>query len=106
MIIIRIKRKGIELFQGIALVTFLLIVLAFCGRIERYYSINAEVSKVENKVVTFEDKTGHLWQYIDYDNELTRGQKVKLSFYDNCTMNDRTDDEITKVKVLLDNENS
>ncbi len=107
MMITRInKKKGIEFLQGIVVIVLFIIVLAFCGHLERHYSIDAEVYKVENRIVTFKDKTENLWQYVDYNNEFIKGQKVKLSFYDNCTTNNRIDDEITKVKILLDNENS
>ncbi len=103
----RIYRERVKLFlQGILFIVLFIVVLAFCSYFERHYSIDAQVYRVENNIVTFEDKLGELWEYEDYEEELTEGQSVKLTFYDNGTDRTRTDDEITKIKIVVDKDNN
>lgn len=102
----RIYREKVKLFlQGILFIILFIVVLAFCSHFERHYSIDAQVYKVENNIVIFEDKLGELWEYEDYEEEVTEGQSVKLTFYDNGTDRTRLDDEITKIKIVVDKDN-
>lgn len=100
MIIIRIKKKGIELIQGTLLILIFIITLAICGNIERHYTMEATITGIENEMIIFEDKQGHIWRWIEYEEELTEGQKVKITFFDKGTENNRKDDEIIKYKIL------
>ena len=89
-----------ERFQGFLLIVVFVFILAICGRIENNYSIKATVKKVENGVVLFEDVAGYLWEVDRPEEEVSRGDEVRIRFFNNCTDNEREDDKILSFKVI------
>ena len=103
MIIIRIKRKGIELLKLVFVIVLFVIALSICGHTESHYTMKGTVTGREREMIIVEDKQGHIWRYIDYSDRLKEGQRVSISFYNKGTEDDRTDDEIIKIRVDKDN---
>ena len=95
----RAKKNIITIFQMIIVSVIFVASLAFCSYVESHYSIKGRVYQVEDNIVTFEDKTGNLWDAIT-DEDLTKGQEVKIYFYNNHTDNTRFDDELINYKVI------
>lgn len=86
---------------AITIVTIAIILGVFgaCGTYEHNYTREATVYAIVDDVVTFEDNTGHLWNWVMEEGEyFTEGETVKLKMFDNYTMSDREDDIIKKVK--------
>lgn len=89
-----------EKFQGFLFIVVFVFVLALCGRIENNYSIKATVKDVENGIVLFEDVAGYLWEVDRPEVEVSRGDEVRIRFFNNCTDEEREDDEILSFKVI------
>lgn len=64
--------------------------------VEHNYTMDARVTKQYGDFILCEDPTGHIWAAEESGFE--RGQKVKISFYDNNTPTNRLDDIIIKIK--------
>lgn len=103
MYTIKIKKASVELMQIILVIIIFISTLIFCCNTERHYTINATITGIEKEMIIFEDKQGYIWRWINYNEDLTEGQSVKLTFFDKGTENDRTDDEIIKFKVVNNN---
>lgn len=79
------------------IVTLMIVVLPpLADTYQHNYSQVCEVYEVTDEYTTFIDPCGYLWDVTDTD--YVEGEIVKVSFFDNFTDFDRTDDEITKVK--------
>ena len=89
-----------EKFQGFLLVVVFVFVLALCGRVENNYSIKATVKDVNNGIVLFEDEAGYLWEVDRPEERVSKGDEVKIKFFNNCTDNEREDDEILSFKII------
>ena len=87
-----------NVINAIIFISVLLIVLGIAGNIESHYKITAEVVKVENGSVFYEDVTGNIWEEKTDGYEV--GDMVKIKFYNNHTDSTREDDVIEKVKKL------
>ena len=84
------------------IVTAVLIIMIYHTNVN-FYTVDATVYEVGSDYVTFEDTTGNLWD-VDKENFDTNAT-YELTFYTNCTDEERIDDSITKiVKKDLTNE--
>lgn len=86
--------------KGLLLVVYAICLigsLAICGFIDCHYSMEATVDKTTKHGTTYIDITGNIWE--NGDTNWYHGQKVKLCFYNNGTLEDRTDDIIDKVVI-------
>ena len=83
--------------KAITTISIILAIFAICGFAETHYSMKAKVIATKNNSTIFEDVTGNLWE--TYDTDYFEGQEVRLFFYDNGTVDDRTDDIIDKVDI-------
>lgn len=67
-----------------------------CNYYEHHYTRdNCEVVRIENNIVTVEDKCGFYWQFED--EGYSKGDIVDLKMFDSCTNSNIKDDEIIKV---------
>jgi len=98
----RVNKNIVTIFQMIIVSIIFVASLAICSYVESHYSIEGTVYQVEDNIVTFEDKTGNLWDAIT-DEDLTEGQEVKICFYSNHTDNTRFDDELINYKIIDNN---
>lgn len=61
---------------------------------------DAQVYQIDNKIVTFEDSAGNLWDWFIEENEsFEKGQKVTLIMDTNKTIDTVEDDVILKIKL-------
>ena len=89
-------KKEVAIFVIIGCI--FIVLLTGMDRIDSRYSVRAEVAEKEERLVTFEDEAGYLWEYEEEEEEyFSIGEKVKVYFDNNHTLS-RYDDEITKVK--------
>lgn len=85
--------------KKIALVLVFVLMFGVCSYIEHNYTRkDCEIVRVENGVVTFEDKCGFYWDWENGENEYFEvGDFVDLKMNDNCSSGYVGDDVITKV---------
>ena len=91
-------KKVITVCLAIAAFIF---ILGISSRIEHNYTMGGWVHAVNGNVVTVEDIKGHLWDWVEEEGATyIKGQKVEISFYDNCSDSYRIDDTITGLTLL------
>ena len=78
--------------KSIAVVFIFCAVLSILSIIETTYTRKAIVIKVKNNIVTVEDESGNLWQFLADDFE--KGESVKLIMDDHHTL--AIEDDIIK----------
>lgn len=88
-------KKIFKIFFGIELALISLI-LIFSANIRK---IDAEVYKISQNIIIFQDICGNLWEYEDTNGIFSQNQKVKLTFNDKGT-DFLEDDIIIKVEVF------
>lgn len=76
--------------------------VGFSSVVAHNYTMNGIVDSINDDYITVEDSTGNLWDY-DFDEVVTRdsfkvNEKVEISFNDNCSDSNRTDDVIIKIE--------
>lgn len=83
--------------KTITAIGLITIILLFCvvGLLETYYTRKGEVVKVEDTIVTVEDKTERWWSF--YGDGYKVGDKVTLVM-DSMHTDITTDDKIVKVR--------
>ena len=87
-------KKHNFLIKAIIGVVIFQVGLLYAGNMEHKYTMTGHVIDAG----TIEDETGKVFIY--YDSEMKIGDDVKVSFFDNYTMKDRTDDIVQKVVVI------
>lgn len=61
---------------------------------------DAQVYQIDNKIVTFKDSAGNLWDWFIEENEsFEKGQKVTLIMDTNKTIDTAEDDVILKIRL-------
>lgn len=99
------KKNIVEYVKGFLVLAFLLCALGIVGYVETHYSQECTIYEVKGDVVTFEDRNGNLWDYMDLDSNFkNEKQKYILIFDNNTTDHILTDDTIVKVKIKNKNE--
>lgn len=71
-----------------------------CGNYEHHYTKDGKITSVVNDTVEVETTDGNLWEFDGKGYKV--GNTVKVTFYDNATMNDIYDDEVTNCKIVVD----
>lgn len=91
-----VKRiKGI--IKGFCVSVLCVLCIIIIGYNNNHYTAKGTIEKVDNYTITIVDTTGTEWEYNVCELYNT-GDKVKVYFSENKTMNNRTDDIITKIK--------
>lgn len=88
------------IFYTIVVLFAFIIVPALADTYQHNYSQICEVYEVNDTTTTFVDPVGYLWDIND--TNYVKGETVKVYFFDNFTDFDRKDDEIKKVKKVVD----
>ena len=97
----REERKQ-KVLETIAFIIGLIIFILIIGRVgywDLHYEMDCEVVKIVDDVVTLEDNTGNLWEVENTTLEF--GETYTVVFFNNDT-SIRTDDEIEKIKNVVD----
>ena len=86
--------------KKLCIAMIMIICLATIGYAMNYYTrYNCIVYSVEDNIVTVEDNSGHLWEFIAEDNHIYKKfDKVNLKMYNNGTEDNIQDDIIMEVK--------
>ena len=85
-------------------VTIALIILCFViapsitGWIDTHYTMTCEIDEINGDIITVIDGTNNLWDF--YGEGFHKGDRVKVTFFNNTTDHTRYDDEIVKVKKI------
>lgn len=72
------------------------------GGYETHYKMNCEVVKIENNICYVEDERGECYGFEQKKDSYEVGDKLKVTFFTNCTDSNIYDDEIEKVKKVVD----
>ena len=86
------------------IISILVFVLGTCGFFgansynENYYTMPCEVIEVQADEIVVTEVTGNDW--VVYAEGYKIGDKVKATFYNNHTENNRFDDEIVNLKRI------
>lgn len=88
------------IFYTIVVLFVFVIVPALADTYQHNYSQICEVYEVTDTTTTFVDPVGYLWDIND--TNYVKGETVKVYFFDNFTDFNRKDDEIKKVKKVID----
>jgi hypothetical protein len=84
---------------GLALVaTMFFVIPSIAGTLETQYKLDATVIKVVGDEITVVDSNDSVWSFIG--DEFNKGDKVKLTMFNNYTDNIIYDDEIIDAKVV------
>ena len=86
-------RKIKELFVGAMVMVGFFGIMGWAGNLETTYNMDAEV--IQEGVLL--DARGDIWDFEDDNFKV--GDKVKVTFFDNYTINKISDDEIVKMKL-------
>jgi len=95
------KNRGLyrALENTIAIVMMMMcfvVMPGLAGYIETHYTMTCEVDNVEGEIITVLDGTGNLWDFCG--DGFRKGDRVKVTFFNNTTDYTRYDDEIIKVE--------
>ena len=86
-------RKIKEFFVGAMVMVCFFALMGLAGNLETTYNMDAEV--IQEGVLL--DARGDIWDFEDDNFKV--GDKVKVTFFDNYTINKISDDEIVKMKL-------
>lgn len=86
-------RKIKEFFVGAMVMVGFFGIMGLAGNLETTYNMDAEV--IQEGVLL--DARGDIWDFEDDNFKV--GDKVKVTFFDNYTINKISDDEIVKIKL-------
>lgn len=86
-------RKIKELFMGAMVMVGFFGIMGWAGNLETTYNMDAEV--IQEGVLL--DARGDIWDFEDDNFKV--GDKVKVTFFNNYTINKISDDEIVKMKL-------
>ena len=87
-------RKIKEMFIGAIVMVGFFAIMGWAGNFETTYNMDAVV--IEDGVIL--DSRGDIWDFEDDNFKV--GDKVKVTFFDNYTINKISDDEIVKMKLI------
>ena len=86
-------RKIKELLVGAMVIVGFFGIMGWAGNLETTYNMDGEV--IQEGVLL--DARGDIWDFEDDNFKV--GDKVKVTFFDNYTINKISDDEIVKMKL-------
>jgi hypothetical protein len=86
-------RKIKELFVGAMVMVGFFGIMGWAGNLETTYNMDAEI--IQEGVLL--DARGDIWDFEDDNFKV--GDKVKVTFFNNYTINKISDDEIVKMKL-------
>ena len=86
-------RKIKEFFVGAMVMVSFFGIMGWAGNLETTYNMDAEV--IQEGVLL--DSRGDIWDFEDDNFKV--GDKVKVTFFNNYTINKISDDEIVKMKL-------
>lgn len=86
-------RKIKEFFVGAMVMVGFFSIMGWAGNLETTYNMDAEV--IQEGVLL--DARGDIWDFEDDNFKV--GDKVKVTFFNNYTINKISDDEIVKMKL-------
>jgi len=86
-------RKIKEFFVGAMVMVGFFGIMGWAGNLETTYNMDAEV--IQEGVLL--DARGDIWDFEDDNFKV--GDKVKVTFFNNYTINKISDDEIVKMKL-------
>lgn len=86
-------RKIKELFVGVMVMVGFFGIMGWAGNLETTYNMDAEI--IQEGVLL--DARGDIWDFEDDNFKV--GDKVKVTFFNNYTINKISDDEIVKMKL-------
>lgn len=86
-------RKIKEFFVGAMVMVGFFGIMGWAGNLETTYNMDAEV--IQEGVLL--DARGDIWDFEDDNFKI--GDKVKVTFFNNYTINKISDDEIVKMKL-------
>lgn len=86
-------RKIKEFFVGAMVMVGFFGIMGWAGNLETTYNMDAEV--IQEGVLL--DTRGDIWDFEDDNFKV--GDKVKVTFFNNYTINKISDDEIVKMKL-------
>lgn len=81
---------------GTLIIVGFILLMGIAGNLDSHYRMTAEVIKVEDNLVYYEDTTGNVW--LEKTDGYNVGDNVKIKFHTNYTDGTRKDDRIEKVK--------
>lgn len=86
-------RKIKEFFVGAMVMVGFFGIMGWAGNLETTYNMDAEI--IQEGVLL--DARGDIWDFEDDNFKV--GDKVKVTFFNNYTINKISDDEIVKMKL-------
>ena len=89
------KTTIVKIITGIVVMTLLFILPAIAGTIESTYTMNGKVTAINEESIYVVDEMGEEWDF-EGDN-FTKGDEVKIRFFNNGTCDTRYDDIIQNV---------
>ena len=99
------KRMSNTMYKTVTnVVTITLIILCFViapsitGWIDTHYTMTCEVNEINGDIITVIDGTNNLWDFCG--EGFHKGDRVKVTFFNNTTDHTRYDDEIVKIKKI------
>ena len=93
-------RKIQTLIAGIVLGVTIIGSMIISGYSDTHYTVQAQVYSIKDNTVLLIDGAGYIWEVTDRKDLITKGQDVKIKFFNNTTDYTREDDIIESVKVL------
>ena len=87
-------RKIKEMLMGVVVMVGFFAIMGWAGNFETTYNMDAEV--IQEGVLL--DARGDIWDFEDDNFKV--GDKVKVTFFNNYTINKISDDEIVKMKLI------
>lgn len=87
-------RKIKEMLMGVVVMVGFFAIIGWAGNLETTYNMDAEV--IQEGVLL--DARGDIWDFEDDNFKV--GDKVKVTFFNNYTINKISDDEIVKMKLI------
>lgn len=86
-------RKIKEMLMGVVVMVGFFGIMGWAGNLETTYNMDAEI--IQEGVLL--DARGDIWDFEDDNFKV--GDKVKVTFFNNYTINKISDDEIVKMKL-------
>lgn len=86
-------RKIKEMLMGVVVMVGFFGIMGWAGNLETTYNMDADI--IQEGVLL--DARGDIWDFEDDNFKV--GDKVKVTFFNNYTINKISDDEIVKMKL-------
>lgn len=89
--------KAITGTLTLVMITVCFVILpGIAGWVDTHYTMDCEIDNVDGEIITVLDGTGNLWDFCG--DGFHKGDRVKVTFFNNTTDSTRYDDEIVKVE--------